>query len=348
VYELEAAGFKAWVIPEGARLMQLWWLDAPHAPRPLCLGFQDRADYAFDHMAMGAVCGRYGNRIAHAQLHVGTHTLQLDANHALGHCIHGGANGFGVRTWDVASHSAQHIELRLTSVDGDQGFPGLCEASIRYTLSDDGALTWQARATVDRPCPINLVPHPYWNLDGAPDITGHRLWVNANEYLPLDALELPLGLTTVRGTPFDFTTPTSMAYADIRVMDAALRLREPPQMGLRAQTQPHLPTHLPTHLQTQRQRHQQPNQPLQLAATCEAGGLRLSVSTDRPFVHVYAAAGLTHQGPSPLGVAHQYGAGLCLETEDWPNGPANGRTEVWYDADHAYTHTAQWAFKPLP
>jgi galactose mutarotase-like enzyme len=174
------------------------------------------------------------------------------------------------------------------------------------------------------------------------------LWVNANEYLPLDALELPLGLTTVRGTPFDFTTPTSMAYADIRVMDAALRLREPPQMGLRAQTQPHLPTHLPTHLQTQRQRHQQPNQPLQLAATCEAGGLRLSVSTDRPFVHVYAAAGLTHQGPSPMGVAHQYGAGLCLETEDWPNGPANGRTEVWYDADHAYTHTAQWAFKPLP
>ena len=194
--------------------------------------------------------------------------------------------------------------------------------------SNAAATRVRTTAQVDAPCPINLVPHPYWNLDGHADVTTHQLWVNAHTYLPLNARELPEPPASVADTPFDYTTARHIRRADIPKLDAAYLIH-------RAASANH-------------------GNGLHVAARCEAGGLRLTVSTDRPFVHLYAAAGLAPQSAAeanghakPLGVAHQPGAGLCLETEDWPNGPANQREEVWYDAHRAYSHKARWQFTTL-
>ena len=183
VLVLRSEHFEAWVIPFGARLMQLFWLHAPQGPRPLSLGFSDPEAYRQDTMSIGAVCGRYGNRIGGAVLERGDKRYALDANHPLGHCIHGGTLGWGQRDWQIAQHDASGLTLTLDSADGDMGFAGRCQAQVQYRLEGD-RLVWQADARVDAESPINLVQHSYWNLDGAATIDQHVLQVDADRYHP--------------------------------------------------------------------------------------------------------------------------------------------------------------------
>ena len=75
---------------------------------------------------------------------------------------------------------------------------------------------------------------------------------------------------------------------------------------------------------------------LRQVARLQGGGLTMEVSTDRPYLHVYASANLRVRA-QPLGVPHVPGAGLCLETEDMPNGPALG-ADVWFGPTRDYQH----------
>ena len=319
VWVLKSAAFEAWVLPFGARLMQLWWLLAPEAatlgPRPLSLGFADPNSYRRDRMSMGAVCGRYANRLADARIERGGQAWSLNANHPLGHCIHGGRDGFGQQDWTVLEHSERHIHLGLISPDGHMGFPGDCRAEVRYAL-DGHTLHWQATAELSAPCPINLLQHSYWNLDARPDLSGHRLQVSASAYHPSDARELPLPAAPVVGTPFDFRAERPIQLDQIGALDGALCLDTVPAPdGLRD------------------------------AGTLRVADLALQVRTDRPLLHIYAASGLAPT-EAPLGVPHAPGAGVCLETEDLPNGPALG-ADVWYGPDRAYRHRTALVFTPL-
>jgi aldose 1-epimerase len=159
--------------------MQLFWLHAPEGVRPLSLGFNEPDAYRQDTMSIGAVCGRYGNRIGGAFLERGDRRYVLDANHPLGHCIHGGSAGWGQRDWQIGQQDAGGVVLTLDSADGDMGFPGRCQARVLYRLEGD-RLLWQADARLDADSPINIVQHSYWNLDGTANICGHTLQVDAD------------------------------------------------------------------------------------------------------------------------------------------------------------------------
>lgn len=313
VLELRSRELAAWVIPYGARLMQLWWLGAPGGPRPLSLGFAAPQAYREDTMALGAVCGRYANRIADAVLERDGRRWQLDVNHALGHCLHGGRAGFGVRDWNPQSVDASGLRLRLHSPDGDQGFPGACDAEVEYRL-EDFALEWTASARIDAACPINLVQHSYWNLDATPDLGGHLLQVHASNYLPVDARELPGEPLPVQAGWRDWRRPGPIPARRVPELDSAMLL-DTPAGGLRE------------------------------VARLQAGGLALRLLSDQPLLHLYAGAGLAPTA-APLGVEHRPGAGLCLETEGWPNGPALRRA-VWHDAQHPYLHRMRLEFQAL-
>jgi aldose 1-epimerase len=307
---LASAAFEAWVLPFGARLMQLWWLQAPeaatHGPRPLSLGFADPDSYRRDRMSIGAVCGRYANRVADARIERDGCVCSLDANHPLGHCIHGGSEGFGRQDWKVLDQSECHIRLALFSPDGHMGFPGDCGAEVTYSL-DGHILCWEATAELSAPCPINLLQHSYWNLDARPDLSGHHLQVSASNYHPTDERELPLPAAPVDDTVFDFRTERPIPLNQIGALDGALCLdTEPAPDGLRD------------------------------AGTLRVADLALQVCTDRPLLHLYAASGL-RPTDKPLGVPHASGAGFCMETEDLPNGPALG-ADVWCGPDRPYRH----------
>ena len=311
---LRSDALEAWVIPFGARLMQLWWRQAPEASRqgqrPLTLGFADPWAYAQDRMALGAVCGRYANRLADARLTREGQVWDLDVNHPLGHCIHGGQGGLGVLDWQVTQHDEHAITLRCTTPDGHMGFPGACVAQVRYALAGD-ALHWEATAEVDAPCPINLVQHSYWNLAAHADLRSHRLQVHALHHHPIDARELPLPAEPVSGSHMDFRQSRAIQPDEVAKLEGALVLEGTPGE-------------------------------MREVATLSVPDLSLHLHTDQPLLHLYAAAGL-RPSAAALGVAHQAGAGLCLETEQMPNGPALG-ADVWVMPGEVYRHRMVWRF----
>jgi len=311
VIVLQSQDLQAWVLPYGARLMQLWWMTAPEGPRPLTLGFKNPDDYRQDTASLGAVCGRYGNRIGQGQLARDGQQWALDINNSKGHCLHGGREGSGQLDWSVQSLDANAVSLTLDTPDGHMGFPGRCKAQVTYALQG-ARLVWQAQAEVDAPCPLNFVQHSYWNLDAQAGLQHHLLQVNAQAYLPTDALDLPMPAQSVQGTCFDFRQAAGFPSTQIQQFDVAVQL------------------------DAERQ--------LRRVACLSGRDLSLTLSTDRPWMHVYAAGNLK-PGSTPLGAAHLPGAALCLETEDMPNGPALG-APVWYAPGEKYFHAMTFDFAP--
>jgi aldose 1-epimerase len=58
---------------------------------------------------------------------------------------------------------------------------------------------------------LNLTQHSYFNLAGKGDILGHQVMMPADRFTPVDETLIPTGeLRPVKGTPFDFTTPTAI------------------------------------------------------------------------------------------------------------------------------------------
>ena len=108
--------------------------------------------------------------------------------------------------WEAAP-DGEDVVLTLTSPDGDQGFPGRLEVSVRYAIADD-TLSIDYMARTDAPTVINLTNHAYFNLAGAGTVLEHVLTIAADAFLPVDATLIPTGeRRPVAGTPFDFRTP---------------------------------------------------------------------------------------------------------------------------------------------
>lgn len=187
------------------------------------LGFDDVSGYANNGGSFGALLGRNANRIAGGLFMLDGRTYSLSKNEN-GSTLHGGAVGFGKQFWSVAEFDAAHIVLRLTSPDGDQGFPGEVEVTATYRL-EAAALHLRFEATTTKPTPLSLSAHPYFNLDGldARDCLDHRVEILAQAFLPTDEKQIPTGeRCAVAGTVFDFTVPRPICT---RIRDGEPQLR---------------------------------------------------------------------------------------------------------------------------
>lgn len=156
---------------------------------------------------LGALIGRYANRIAHARFTLDGTEHRLVPNEGP-HVLHGGPVGLDRYVWDVATvedDEGVDVVLTVTSPDGDQGFPGALRVEARYRLDRHDRLTISFQATTDAPTVVNLTNHAYWNLAGGGSVTGHVLQVDAARMVQVDEDYLPTGaLPLVRGTRFDF------------------------------------------------------------------------------------------------------------------------------------------------
>ena len=160
--------------------------------------------------AQSQVIGRVANRIANARFTLDGVVYQLDANSGRNQ-LHGGTNGFGRRVWqaEMFQSSANEPSVRFTifSKDGDDGYPGNMTASVTYTLNDNNELRLDYQAHTDKPTPVNLCIHSYFNLAGSGNVREQELWLNADNYTPTDNQLIPTGeIAPVKGTPLDFTT----------------------------------------------------------------------------------------------------------------------------------------------
>ena len=182
--------------------------------REALLGCASPEQYPHQAAFLGASVGRYANRIADSRFTLNGVTYALAPSQGVNQ-LHGGPEGFDKRRWRIENQNEESVLFSLESEDGDQGFPGSLRATARFHLSDDNALTIEYGATVDKPCPVNLTNHAYFNLDGNPcDVREHRLQIAADCYLPVDETGIPrAGLKEVAGTSFDFRQPKVIASA---------------------------------------------------------------------------------------------------------------------------------------
>jgi aldose 1-epimerase len=181
----------------------------------VALGYKDLAGYLGDKSFLGSLIGRYANRIARGRFVLGGTTFALATNDGPNH-LHGGNVGFGKRVWDatvVQGSDGDALELRLTSPDGDEGYPGKLQVLVVYSLTADGGLRIDYSATTDKATIVNLTSHAYFNLagEGSGDVLGHEVEIEADQFTPVDATLIPTGeQRAVAGTPLDFRRPTAI------------------------------------------------------------------------------------------------------------------------------------------
>lgn len=179
------------------------------------LGYETLGEYIENNPYFGAVVGRYGNRIGGAKFTLDGVEYQLAANDGENH-LHGGLKGFDKVLWkgeEISSREGPAVRFSYLSRDGEEGYPGNLTVEIRYTLTHDNELKIDYLATTDKKTVLNLTHHSYFNLAGAGngDILGHEMIINADQFIPTRLGLIPTGeLVSVKGTPFDFNTPTTI------------------------------------------------------------------------------------------------------------------------------------------
>jgi aldose 1-epimerase len=268
--------------------------------REVVLAHRSVADLLASRDYLGSTVGRYANRIAGGRFELDGVEVQV-GTHDRGNHLHGGPDGFERRLWSLVDHSATHAVLALDSPDGDQGFPGRLQATVRFEVSDDGvAIGFEA--TTDAPTLVNLTNHAYFNLDGAGTgtIDHHELTVLADDYTPIDAMAIPLGAhAPVAGTPFDFREPAPIG--------PAVRSGHEQVVGAGGLD----------HNYVLRGSGMRPAAVLASRRT----GTTLEVSTDQPGLQVYTGNALDGCLATASGGRHRQGDGIALEPQLFPDTP---------------------------
>jgi aldose 1-epimerase len=221
-------GVEARIINYGGILVSLKVPDRNNRLEDVVLGYDNLSDYTEGNAGyLGALIGRYGNRIARGRFRLNGVEYTLATNNNENH-LHGGVKGFDKVVWTarpLKTRGGDALELTYLSHDGEEGYPGNLQVRVVYTLTDKNELRIDYNATTDKDTIVNLTHHSYFNLAGAGngDILNHQLTINASRFTPVDATLIPTGeLKSVKGTPFDFTQPTTIGA---RINDADEQLK---------------------------------------------------------------------------------------------------------------------------
>jgi aldose 1-epimerase len=174
------------------------------------LGFDNVNGYVPNDPHIGGIIGRYANRIANGKFTIDGKEYTLATNNGPNH-LHGGNIGFDRVVWQADELPEQNaIKLTYVSKDMEEGYPGNLTAEVTYTLTDDNGLQIDYEATTDKATPVNLTNHSYFDLSAGKkkDILKNVVTINADKFTASDETLIPTGeLKSVKGTPYDFTTP---------------------------------------------------------------------------------------------------------------------------------------------
>ncbi len=204
-----SSGMQAGILNYGGTITKLITPDKNGKMGDVVLGFENFSGYMQKNEPyMGALVGRYANRIANAKFTLDGKTYKLAPNN-FGNSLHGGNVGFDKVIWNVEKIGDSSLKLTYQSKDGEEGYPGNLNVQVIYTLGPDNSLKIDYTATTDKPTPVNLTNHSYFNLSAGKDSTilDHVLQLNADKYTPVNDQLIPTGqIAAVKGTPMDFTT----------------------------------------------------------------------------------------------------------------------------------------------
>lgn len=299
-----AAGMEVCVTNFGGRIVSILVPDKEGNMQDVVLGFDSIADYQNIPSDFGASIGRYANRINQGIIVIDGEQIQLPQNN-YGHCLHGGPTGWQYQVYEANQQNDSTMMLTMKSPDGDNNFPGNVTATVTYALTADNAIDISYEATTDKKTIINMTNHSYFNLSGNPanPATDHILYVNADSITPVDSTFMTTGeMTAVKDTPFDFTTPKSIAPDVTNFENEQVKFGNGFDHNWVLNTQGDIN---------------------QVAAklTSPATGITLEVYTDEPGIQVYTGNFLDGTVKGKKGIAYPQRASVCLETQHYPDSP---------------------------
>jgi len=297
------------VLPLGAIVQSLEVPDSRGRRDNVVLGFANVADYLRPGPYFGSVVGRYANRIAGGRFELDGQVYQCPLNNGP-NLLHGGPDGFNNRFWEVDEEDCmtdRRIALRLTSDDGDQGFPGHLDVALTYELTGNRTLSITYEATTDRPTVVNLSQHTYFNLsgEGQGSAMNHRLGLNAHAFTPVDGALIPTGeLASVENTPFDFRRE--------KAIDQDIRMAHPQIIAAGGYD----------HNFVLDRPEGSAGQLIEAASVLDPrSGRTLVVATTEPGVQFYSGNFLHGHDVGSSGRVYRQGDGFALETQHFPDSP---------------------------
>jgi aldose 1-epimerase len=278
----------------------------------IVLGYDEISSYIADDSFLGAMIGRYANRIKGSKFALGEDSYNLTKNEGANH-LHGG-RGFHKKLWDWRA-SGDELVLNLKSPDGEDGYPGNLQVRASVTLDDSNCLIIDFLAFSDKDTVINLTNHSYFNLAGSGNILRHKMKINADYYTPVDSELIPTGeLKSVSGTEFDFKNPK---YIEKDYYDHNFVLR------LKGETEADAEVFEPQ------------------------SGRFMRLFTNMPGLQFYGGGSLSDRR-GKNGVTYSKNSAFCLEPQYYPNTP-NEETfpSCLLKAGKVYSHKIVYEFKTL-
>jgi aldose 1-epimerase len=312
-----ANGLIAKVTNYGTIITELHVPDRQGKLTDVVLGFDNLQPYLKRHPYFGASVGRVANRIAKGRFTLDGKAYQLPINNGPNH-LHGGLKGFDKVLWQAEPQPGRDasprrppagqdgrlgeaslpaaIKFTYTSPDGEEGYPGVLAVAVTMTLTDANELRLDYTATTDKPTPINLTNHSYFNLAGQGDVLAYELMIPAESYTPSDNDLIPTGeISPVAGTPMDF--------------------RQPQPIGARFSQLHKKPIGYDTNFVLPA------GKGLQLAARVHdpKSGRVMEAHTTEPAIQFYSANFLDGSLTGKRGVVYTQYSGFCLEAQHFPD-----------------------------
>lgn len=316
------AGHVAKLTSYGAALTELHVPDRNGQLADVVLGF-DRVEGYVEHKAyFGATIGRVANRIRNGRFELEGKRYELEVNDPPHH-LHGGVRGWNRALWSAEAASTERgpsVEFGYVSPDGDSGYPGQVVAWTRYTWTHESELIVEMRAESDRTTLVNMAHHSYWNFGGhsSGNVLGHEVSIEAELFTPGDPV-VPVGhLEGVAGTPYDFRKPKLVGQDIEKVGSRPLGFDHNwALLGAAGKLRPVARVHHP------------------------ASGRVLALDADAPGVQFYSGNFLDGSIVGKGGQRYAKHAGLCLETQAFPNAVnvPDWAEQVILKAGQEYRHT---------
>jgi aldose 1-epimerase len=292
-------GYTVKITNYGAIITSILMPDRNDSIGDIVLGYDSLAPYMDNNPYFGAIVGRYANRIAKGRFSLGGKTYQLAVNNGK-NSLHGGLKGFDKVVWDAEESPdtlAPTLIMHYLSKDGEEGYPGNLKVTVTYRLDDHNELLTRIEAETDKPTPVNLCNHSYFNLTAADtNILGHILTLWADRYTEVNDELIPTGrLLPVRGTAMDFNDSEEIGSRISQVKGGYDHNYVLTGKG---------------------------SKPFMAAQLFDPrSGRQLEVLTTQPGVQFYSGNFLDGSITGKGGIVYRKHYGMCLETQHFPDSP---------------------------
>ena len=295
------------------------------------LGYDHLEPYLLRHPYFGAITGRVAGRITGARFNLEGVDYSLTVNDGSNH-LHGGEKGLDRRLWAAVPitrpDQAPSLCLTYHSPHGEENYPGNVDFSVTYTVTADNTFVVETEAVTDRPTPISLTHHSYFNLagEGSGDVLDHEVQINADTFFPTSPdLTLLDREEPVAGSPNDLNRTRRVGDVLPRLHlghGALYRVRRPNPDAVGSELVPAARLAHP------------------------ATGRVLDVSTTERLLQFYTSAMLPTTGPvGKSGRLYAPLSAICLECEDYANGvPAPDLGDIIVRPGRPYHHKTAYSF----